>query len=315
VALCATAAADCPSYTAWDPTTSRCLADASGGCPAGRYKSAGNTCEGCARGTFGATAGRTTPCVQKCSRGRYGGATGLAADAQCSPCSAGRFGAASGVSADSDCAGHCSLGTWSDVAGLAADAQCKRCSQGRFDSSGALGKVVDCVGFCSVGRWSNSTGLTADSQCTNCSAGRHGNEQVGLTADASCTACKEGSYSPRTGQVDRLTCEDCSLTQYATAGWSVCATCSEGFVPTHGERRYPVPNIYRTAASLRLTPATFAAPPLLPPPRASTARERRLHARAGEVVPARLARARQHDVHGVPSWALRGQRRRALRVR
>ena len=159
-----------------------------------------SSCRPCESGSFQTEAGATA-CIP-CPAGSYVAAKGSTA---CSPCSAGGYCEEVGASSASVFQ-LCQQGTWSDTVGLNNSDGCQKCP---------------------IGTYQPITGANSSGSCLNCSMGT-ASEALGVP---SCPRCTAGTFQ---GNEGRLTCEQCPISSFCSAGSSAPTACPEGTIGSRG---------------------------------------------------------------------------------
>lgn len=211
---------DCVCVQGFEDVSGACFA-----CQAGSYKAhVGNdACLPCF--DYGTSAaGSTAVSACECVAGYTAAASASTFDDTCEACDAGHYKSSSGMQACTQCransetsgaatsAGEClCVAGYYDVGGV-----CVVCPKGHYKTSVGNEACTPCGGFGSALETTVNTGSVLQSACV-CAVG------AGLVS-GECIQCPVNTKQDTEADVP---CADCSGTEYASAGSSVCSACPE----------------------------------------------------------------------------------------
>jgi hypothetical protein len=236
-------------------------------CPQGNYCLGGTSQVPCAVGSScpQGTSVPNPPCrlgsycptpslLLDCPAGRFGAATGLIADTDCTACAAGQYGTVTGATSESAACVPCTatpgtglscppgstsdsppcpkgfycpdvstvigcpLGSFGEWTGFISVTSCTECAVGRYTAlSGQSSEEAACPG-CPVGRWTGAL-LNSVTGCTNCAVGKVGTF-AGQTNELA--ACAAPCSATRTPPVNGAMAECAGTAAGVYACWPAC---------------------------------------------------------------------------------------------
>ena len=210
--------AECVCAEGFEESSGSCA-----GCAAGFYKAhVGNdACLPCfEHGTSAAGSTAVSACV--CVAGYTAAASSSTFDGTCEACGTGHFKSSIGMEACTQCRAN------SETSGAATDASECLCAAGYYEVGGV------CT-VCPAGHYKTSVGNEECTPCGGFAAGLETTVSTGSEAESACVCavgagieggvCAQCPVNTQQNTEADVPCVDCSNTQYAAVGSSVCSPC------------------------------------------------------------------------------------------